>query len=568
MDKISERQFGTTSKMFKTVYSLAKACRPISSIEELIELQTENGVDLGVGLHSRPTVVKIVECIANEIKTQMFSSIIARNLKICLITDEASTVSCKPVLIVFLKVEDSEDPPTIFVELVELKKQDAETICSAVFESLHKVGFTRDYLQKNAFCSDGASVMLGRKTGVSTRIANEFPNIIIWHCLNHRLQLVLDDAIKGIKQVNHFKIFIDKICSIFQQSNKNQIELDKTSEELEINIIRIGRVFGPRWAACSLPATIAVWRAYPVRHQHFHRNAKYSGMAARLENKHFLNDLALMIDILEEISLLSTALQTRNTDIIKAEKLVRRSIKAFELLTKGKGPYKRKVEGLITSETFRNINFIENHRFVGLHRERLLQSIIKNLQKRLMDCEHLKTGNQLQNTTNKLQFLQFLVPEYRDFEEIVVPWAAAEEQLCTFSDFFNYNIDINDYRDFVENVLKDSKRYAIPDSIKKAKDIVRTIAVSSAEAERVFLKMNLICSDSRSRLAVSNLTNLMTISVTGLPLPKWDPIPAVKKWFREHHRSANDPRIKCKKSGSEENATEIAMWKHLKAKDD
>ncbi|XP_034264778.1 E3 SUMO-protein ligase KIAA1586-like [Pantherophis guttatus] len=439
MDKISERQFGTTSKMFKTVYSLAKACIPISSIEELIELQTENGVELGVGLHSRPSVVKIVECITNEIKTQMFSSIIARNLKICLIIDEASTVSCKPVLIVFLKVEDSEDPPNIFVELVELKKQDAETICSAVFESLRKVDFT---YKKNliVFCSDGASVMLGRKSGVSTRIANEFPNIIIWHCLNHRFQLVLDDAIKEIKQVNHLKIFIDKICSIFQQSNKNQIELDEISEELEINIIRIGLIFGPRWATCSLRATIAVWRAYPVLHQYFHGNAKYSGMSARLENKYFLNDLALIIDILEEISLLSTALQARNTDIIKAEKLVRRSIKAFELLAKGKGPYERKVEELITSETFRNINFIENHRFVGLHRERLLQSIIKNLQKQLMDSEHLKTGNQLQDTINKLQFLQFLVPEYWDFEEIVIPWVAAEEQLRIFSDIFNYNI--------------------------------------------------------------------------------------------------------------------------------
>ncbi|XP_034298582.1 E3 SUMO-protein ligase KIAA1586-like [Pantherophis guttatus] len=181
MDKISKKKYGTTSKMFKTVYSLAKACRPISSIEELIELQTENGVDLGVRLHSRPTIVKTVEYIANKIKTQMFTSTIEQNLKICLIINEASTVSCKPVLIVFVKVEDSEDPPTIFVELVELKKQDAETICSAVFESLYKVGFTQDYLQKNliAFCSDGASVMLGRKSGVSIRLAKEFPNIII-----------------------------------------------------------------------------------------------------------------------------------------------------------------------------------------------------------------------------------------------------------------------------------------------------------------------------------------------------------------------------------------------------
>ena len=68
-----------------------------------------------------------------------------------------------------------------------------------------------DYLGKNlvTFCSDGASIMLGRSSGVGVRMRNDFPNIIIWHCLNHRLQLVLDDSVKEINQVNHFKIFMD-----------------------------------------------------------------------------------------------------------------------------------------------------------------------------------------------------------------------------------------------------------------------------------------------------------------------------------------------------------------------
>lgn len=65
-------------------------------------------------------------------------------------------------------------------------------------------------------------------------------------------------------------------------------------------------------------------------------------MATRLENVHFINDLILMIDILNEISLLSNALQARNVDIIKAEKLVIRSIKAFEMLGKEKGPIRKK----------------------------------------------------------------------------------------------------------------------------------------------------------------------------------------------------------------------------------
>uniref|UniRef100_A0A2H6NIA6 DUF4371 domain-containing protein n=1 Tax=Micrurus carvalhoi TaxID=3147026 RepID=A0A2H6NIA6_9SAUR len=268
-------------------------------------------------------------------------------------------------------------------------------ICCSVIENLYKVGFNRNYLEKHliGFCSDGASVMLGRKSGVSTRIAKEFPNIVIWHCLNHRLQLVLDDSIKEIMQVNHFKIFIDKVCTIFHQSNKNQIELAKISKQLVIEIMKIGSVLGPRWAACSLRSTLAVWRAYPALHHYFHSNEKYLGMAARLENTNFITDLALMIDILNEISLLSNALKASKIDIIKAEKLVIRSIKAFEMLRKGKGAYEKNVDELITSDTFKNINFVENHRFVGLPWERLLESIITNLNKRLMDCEHLKTGS-------------------------------------------------------------------------------------------------------------------------------------------------------------------------------
>ena len=58
-----------------------------------------------------------------------------------------------------------------------------------------------DYLRKNlvAFFSDGAIVMLGRSSCVCVRLRSYFHNNIIWHCLNHRLQLVLDDSVKGIK---------------------------------------------------------------------------------------------------------------------------------------------------------------------------------------------------------------------------------------------------------------------------------------------------------------------------------------------------------------------------------
>ena len=88
----------------------------------------------------------------------------------------------------------------------------------------------------------------------------------------------------------------------------------------------------------------------------------------------------------------------------------------------------------------------------------------------------------------------------------------------------------------MENSLID-KANEIPQTIAKAKNIINTIAISSAEAERGFSKMNQIIVDNRSNLNIQNVSNLLTISLTGLPLNIWDPF--VKSWLRQHN-SADD----------------------------
>jgi hypothetical protein len=47
--------------------------------------------------------------------------------------------------------------------------------------------------------------MMGSISGVSKMLIEKIPNIIIWHCLNHRLQFSLDDAIIGVSKENNSK---------------------------------------------------------------------------------------------------------------------------------------------------------------------------------------------------------------------------------------------------------------------------------------------------------------------------------------------------------------------------
>ena len=81
-----------------------------------------------------------------------------------------------------------------------------------------------DYLQKHfiAFTSEGGSVLTGRKSGVMALLVKDFPNLFTWHCLNHRLELTVNDAIVDLNGINHFKTFIEKLHSVYSQSPKNK----------------------------------------------------------------------------------------------------------------------------------------------------------------------------------------------------------------------------------------------------------------------------------------------------------------------------------------------------------
>ena len=54
--RLNEKYMGSTCSIFNTIYSIAKRNLPFSAVEDEIELQIKNGLDIGVGLHSRHTV--------------------------------------------------------------------------------------------------------------------------------------------------------------------------------------------------------------------------------------------------------------------------------------------------------------------------------------------------------------------------------------------------------------------------------------------------------------------------------------------------------------------------------
>ena len=172
-----------------------------------------NGLDVGRALHSNVTCTEIVNHVANQMKRKTVESIITHRTKISILLDESTSLSNQAVLIVYIQgAINNGDVTTIFFDLIHLESTKAIDIKISLMRCLEKHGLKKEILGEIfiGLCTDGASVMLGKRAGLATLMKQDFPNIITWHCLNHRLELAVHDTMKDITTTNHFAVFLHK----------------------------------------------------------------------------------------------------------------------------------------------------------------------------------------------------------------------------------------------------------------------------------------------------------------------------------------------------------------------
>lgn len=114
-------------------------------------------------------------------------------------------------------------PLTFFLALLELDSTTADGIISELLNCLLKHDLDEVFLKEClvGFCSDWAAVMVRKTNGVYSKLKSKFAGLKGWHCLNHRLELSVTDAIKHWTETNHFTAFLDKLYCLNNQSPKN-----------------------------------------------------------------------------------------------------------------------------------------------------------------------------------------------------------------------------------------------------------------------------------------------------------------------------------------------------------
>lgn len=548
-----------TERVFRTAYLISKKNRPYVDLPDWVDLQEMNGLDLGRILHSNITCKNIINHISSQMRKALCSSIISSNSKISVLIDEGTSTGNKSCLTIHLKCHTAVDTPpvVVFLDLVQLDKTDATTITAAIFKCLERWGFSDDFLMNHWVCitTDGASVMLGHKSGVATLVSQKFHRVIGWHCANHRLELAVGDALDtlGTDGVNNFKTFVDSLYLLYHASPKNEGELHQCAEELGQCIQKVGRVLDTRWVASSLRSVNAVWNSFDSLACHLQsastdadrpskERAKYQGLYNILRSPQFLCNLALMKDTLKELSLLSLSLQGNNINIATSHTLLKRTLSNLLAMKDNDPPAVKLGNEAAENEKFGETQLSNNNRVKVIPRSTFLQQLHDQVRARMMTTVSRKgqeTGHAAESTK--------LYSQLSDVSQLLDPfnWDSSidearygEDKVAAVSDFFGLDshLVLCEFRSFkvCRGTINSLSELGL------LQKTLNTIPVSTADCERSISCMNLVVTKHRNSIDTSNVSSLMFISIVGPPPRLFRPAKYVKSWLAAGNHSATD----------------------------
>ncbi|XP_069486321.1 E3 SUMO-protein ligase KIAA1586-like [Ambystoma mexicanum] len=491
-----------TCRVFRSAYKIGKHERPFTDLPLDVDVQRMNGLDLGRVLHSDHSCAEIIEHIASTMRAKLVHHILQNESKLSVLIDESTTFSKLTTLIICIRAcIEKEDPPlTFFLGLVELLGTSAEIIL-ACWQSY---GFTNDYLRMHLIqlVTDGASNMIGRKSGVGTLLKIKYPQLTIWHCANHKLELAVGDVSKEVTGINQLKIFLDKLYAIYHASPKNQRELGECAAQVEVRLLKLGKILDIRWVASSERSVKAVWNNFKALNKHFGESScdtarsemepnKYSGLNRMLTSTVFAENLGIMLDALPELGDLSRQLQSRDMTLYEAARIIQKHICVFESMALSPGSYATATA--VEQMQFNGIQLQQSNTkgCISISRAQFFRSLTNNISQRMTTATASNLSKNTSTREGEIEYRQLIEamklvnPHYWPVPVDIQYGDADLQAFCDKLHVFDAQQYINAFRDYKQN-----KDCMIPIQLKPLARIVEAFSTSTADCERGFSVMN------------------------------------------------------------------------------
>ena len=328
--------------LFKAAYFLGKEiigyCKFLALCQLLLSVHTNITTKL---YHDEKACAEMLFCISKVVQKKILDRV--RNSKFYgIMIDESIDVSVTGHIVVFACFVEDGLLVAVFLGLIQISdgKKNSKEIYDALVAALKEWDLNLDNFV--GFGSDGASIMVEKKTGVFATLKKEVnPFITAVHYIAHRTNLAaLQAASTKPCDVMSSKVddLLNSLAAHFKKSNKRKSCLLKLQEELFDSKKVLKRFIKIRWllrwqvvtSLCDSLESVLTYLRDTLRKK---KNEKeFSELYEKLRDFKMLYCLHFLADILHCLSILSKLFQAKFVDISSVGSVIKTEITQIRML--------------------------------------------------------------------------------------------------------------------------------------------------------------------------------------------------------------------------------------------
>lgn len=326
--------------MFNTVYLLAKKGKPMSDYETHMELHLMNHdligsdyINIGTNYLTEKSAREFLMNIAAVMKTEATQEL-KRARFYTVLADGSTDCSVIEQYVVLLRFVNKDGyPVTQFGSIEAAESATADGVLKCVTDGLGKLNLDVKSKEPALVCAnfDGAAVMMGCNSGVSTQLKDTVPHLVSVHCVAHKLELSVLDAVKTEDYLKKFENTVKQIFKFYYRSPKRRRELKAVAEMLESELSHYGDIKTVRWVASKMKALKAIKSNLHVTIAHLENAAASDkgdtgstakGLLKEIQSARFVKYLHMMLDFLSAVTATSVKFQKNNLLVVEVEQII------------------------------------------------------------------------------------------------------------------------------------------------------------------------------------------------------------------------------------------------------
>ena len=396
--------------------------------------------------------------------------------------------------------------------------------------------------------------MIGKHSGVATRLKNKQPILTSIHCMAHRLALAAGQAGEKIRFIkNTFKPTLRQLFYFYENSSVRSSGLKALQELLETPALKLKKPLDVRWLshdnACQtlkrvLPAVIASLE----REAEERGEALAVGLSRVVQRYNFIGTLYMMCDALPKVSRLSRIFQLSTLDMSELHKHVSTTVEGLSSL----------ISNPEVGENFRNLNTdlestLAPHNiphspeatsmFLNNVQKPFLIALIENINERLPDTGIFSNFDILNPLKLPATSQEMATENYgeKEIEELAEHYGVGDSPLISSENLKSEWLDFRIYmlsnctkmtmKELLSSLaLQDSTISVVYPNLSKLAQVFMALPIGTADCERGFSTMKRIKTRLRSQMSNVTLNHCMRISMEAPALDTFDFDTALNSW--------------------------------------